>query len=50
MSNFKIYLQKAQGYDIDTAEIVSVNESFKSYLQKPTANNVYKQWHRKFVA
>lgn len=34
MSNFKIYLQKAQGYDIDTAEIVSVNESFKSYLQK----------------
>ena len=34
MSNFKLYLEKAQGKNIDVKEIVSLNENFKSYLQK----------------
>lgn len=33
MSNFKLYLEKAQGENIDFNQIVSVNENFKSYLQ-----------------
>lgn len=34
MSNFKIYLEKAQGKKIDINEIVSVNENFRNYMQK----------------
>ena len=34
MSNFKLYLEKAQGKNIDFKEIVSLNENFRNYMQK----------------
>ena len=37
MSNFKLYLEKAQGKNIDFKEIVSLNENFRNYMQ-----NIYR--------